>query len=183
VTLNPSLFSSELDDWNTPEVVLERVRQVAPIGLDPCSNAQSIVGALFEWRLARGEDGLVRSWGGFGLVFVNPPYGRALARWAEKIRREAESGVEIVVLVPHRTDTQWYSHLAPAVRAKCEWRGRLHHPRGVADSRQASLFGGAPERVEVDEGPAAFPSVVLYCGPKVERFAAAFETAGEVWKR
>jgi hypothetical protein len=181
--LNGGMFSSEFDDWNTPACVLERVRRVAPIGLDPCSNAQSIVRALVEFRLARGEDGLARVWDGYGLVFVNPPYGDALPMWAKKIAREAHATVEIITLVPHRTDTEWYRTMARGCSAKCEWHGRLVHPRGAADSAQASLFGGAAVAAPEKSGTAPFPSVVLYHGRRAPAFVKAFSDAGEVWTR
>jgi hypothetical protein len=181
--LNGGMFSSEFDDWNTPDVVLERVRKVGPIGLDPCSNAQSIVHAAVEWRITHGLDGLRHGWRGFGLVFCNPPYGDALLAWSRKIAREAEAGVEIITLVPHRTDTEWYRTVARACSAKCEWHGRLTHPRGAADQVQASLFGGAPVAAPEKSGTAPFPSVVLYHGRRKAAFVEAFKDAGEVWTR
>lgn len=65
------------DNWCTPEVVLERVRRIAPIGLDPCTTVDNPVGA---WRYYTPfEDGLASPWDGFGLVFVNPPYSQMKA--------------------------------------------------------------------------------------------------------
>lgn len=181
--LSTAMFSSEFDDWNTPEPVLDCVRRIGPIGLDPCSNAQSIVGALVEWRLTRGEDGLARGWGGCGLVFCNPPYGDSLPAWARKIAREASQFVEIVTLVPHRTDTEWYRTMTRGCSGKCEWHGRLTHPRGSADSAQVPLFGGAPVAAPEKSGTAPFPSVVLYHGRRTAAFVDAFAGAGEIWTR
>jgi hypothetical protein len=184
MTLGAAMFSSEFDDWNTPDPVLVCVRRIAIIGLDPFGNEQSIVGARREFRLTRGEDALLIDWRGHGLVFCNPPYGRALYACMRRIAHFAALGVEIVTLVPHRTDAAWYQDHAGSVRAKCEWRGRLAHGRGVADRRQLQLMAGAPPPAPAEgEVGAPFPSVVLYHGPRVELFAAAFADAGEIWTR
>jgi len=68
------------NDWNTPEYLLEYVRQFfgGTIGLDPCSNASSTVGAVTNFTFPE-EDGLTQPWRSGGVrgtnVFVNPPYG------------------------------------------------------------------------------------------------------------
>src|SRR6185503_18792450 len=91
-------------DWNTPSSLISAVYSFAGtdgIGLDPCSNPESVVHARVSWQLEKGDDGLTRSWTGHGLVFVNPPYGRRIGRWTTKMRR---SGAEVIGLLPARTD-------------------------------------------------------------------------------
>ena len=58
--------------WITPQDELDPVRRYAPIGLDPCTEAHNPVGAASFFT--EQDDGLVRSWAGHGLTFVNPPY-------------------------------------------------------------------------------------------------------------
>jgi len=182
------MFSSQYDDWNTPEPVLTCVRRVDEIGLDPFSNEQSIVRARTEYRLSRGQDALRLPWDGFGLVFCNPPYGDAIFDCMARIAYWGARGVEILTLVPHRTDTEWYQEHVDGVAAKCEWYGRLQHMRGVADTRQLTLLGALEPALPAKryDGPgesAPFPSVVLYHGHRIERFIEAFEDAGEIWVR
>lgn len=51
------------------------VRRIFPwIDLDPCSNANSTVGAIKTFDLA--SDGLKSDWGRNEFVYINPPYGR-----------------------------------------------------------------------------------------------------------
>lgn len=180
MSIGAALYSSEHQDWNTPECVLERVRFVGPIALDPCSNAQSIVRARIEYRLERGEDGLKLPWDVGGLIFLNPPYDDEIAAF---MRRANTCGQEVIALVPHRTDTAWYHENISNLAAKCEWRGRLKHMRGVADQRQRDMFGIAPVAAEEGDAPAPFPSVVLYWGRRVVNFTAAFAGAGAIWTR
>jgi hypothetical protein len=183
MTVAPALYSSARSDWNTPAEVLDPVRAFndgEPPGLDPCSNEQSIVGARLEWRLERGEDGLVRSWRGFGLVFVNWPYDDSLA-WARKMAEEARDGVEILGLGPARTDTEWFQSYASRADVLCFWRGRLKFGPAIADTRQPGLFGGAP-RLRAAEETAPFPSMLLYWGQRVRRFGQVFSQHGRVWR-
>lgn len=152
--MNSSLFSSKNMAWNTPSEVLDIVRTFAPIGLDPCSNERSTVRAPASFL----SGGLEVSWADYGAVFVNPPYGRALREWAEKIAYEAAKGVEIVALVPSRTDTRWFQLLAAHANVICFWKGRI-------------TFEGAPH-------PAPFPSAMIYFGPRSARFRTMFKDCG-----
>lgn len=157
--INPGLMSSVSKDWNTPIEVLNRIRQFDVIGLDPCSNEDSIVDALIEWSLP-GQDGLACNWLFCGLVYVNPPYGHQIMEWVRKMVNEASCGAEIIALVPARTDAAWWQNFATQARAICFWRGRLR-------------FLGA-------DSSAPFPSAVLYWGDRVARFKEVFQSAGWV---
>jgi hypothetical protein len=91
------------NDHRTPESVLEIIRAYAPIGLDPCSNPWSTVGARVELSKHRGDDGLAACWsaiimdqGDTATVYVNPPYGAGLILpWVHKA---ADEGIETLVL-------------------------------------------------------------------------------------
>ncbi len=158
--MNRSLLTSKRPDWNTPPEVLRRVCRVGRIALDPCGNDTSIVPARLRLTASTlGGCGLAQQWHVRGLVYVNPPYGRAIADWVNKIDFEAQVGTEIVALLPARIDTKWFAKVwrAPAL---CFWRGRI-------------TFLGA------DSG-APFPSVVAYWGQRVGRFASAFHSAGHL---
>lgn len=103
------------NDWQTPEWFLDRVRKVAPIGLDPCTTPDNPTRALRF--IAPPDDGLCVSW--FDrlkykdeLVFVNPPYGRGhMGPWSQKIIEEASRGVVILALVRGDTSTTWAHEL------------------------------------------------------------------------
>lgn len=166
--------SSEKTDWQTPEKVLDLVRQVAPIALDPCTSSDNPVGAAAfcvhpkDWTPggpAR-ADGLAQDWltiSGGGLTFVNPPYGRDIVGWVLHCAALGNLGGECVALLPSRTDTSWWHRFIapPASQVVCFWAGRL-------------TFKGAPSA-------APFPSAVVYWGPRPHRFADAFASAGAIW--
>lgn len=157
-----SMVSSKRQSWNTPDDVLRAIRRFDAIGLDPCSNSGSIVGARTEWRLERDGDSLTRDWTGHGLVFVNPPYSRWLKRWMAKC---SMSGAEVISLTPARTDTTAFQSFAFTAEAICFWAGRM-------------TFLGAT-------APAPFPSALCYWPPeggesRVERFREIFGDFGLV---
>jgi hypothetical protein len=224
--MQPALLSSERMDWNTPQVIVDGLNAMGGVALDPCSNANSIVGARVEWRLspealrleseldaakerlafwrkAKERESVTRAQAAVKvardrlegclsdinatnnglrdrwvigvhvearreafrlsefpreLVYVNPPYGSALADWAPKIAAEANSGLEIVALVPSRTDTDWFHTLWESARTTLLWKGRLK-------------FLGA-------KSAAPFPSALFYFGKREEVFIKAFADKG-----
>jgi hypothetical protein len=156
MTINPGLMSSANPSWNTPPEVLDLVRKLGPIGLDPCSNPTSIVGARDAWEF--NDDGLNRPWADHGIVYVNPPYGREIVWWVAKAEREARLGAEIVALLPSRTDARWWQKHVTTADALVFWAGRLR-------------FLGAPSS-------APFPSAVAYWGPRWLTFLSVFGERG-----
>jgi hypothetical protein len=160
--LNTALFSSEKASWNTPENIVRLVRALGPVVLDPCSNADSIVGAASFYDGSSLEMcGLSNSWAvGDGLVYVNPPYGAEIAKWLQKCVTEAENGVEIVALLPARTDTKWWQDYVTKATCVLFWKGRLQF-LGAASS-------------------APFPSAIVYWGCAPDQFAAVFGNYGWV---
>ncbi len=117
------------DDWRTPTSVLDRVRMIGPIGLDPCGNADNSTGAriVYSGPDGNGIDGLATSWNVLRLgeiCFDNWPYSDGMG-WAEKMVAEARRGVPIIGLGPARVDTAWWRVATTATSAITCWRGRM----------------------------------------------------------
>lgn len=162
---NEILTSSASADWNTPPEIIRLAREIGGgrIALDPCSNAWSVVGADLEYRMAEGLDGLARDWtddAEGGLVYVNPPYGRELAKWSPKVVAEAEKGAEILACVFAKTDTGWFRSMAAA--ASCV----AFLPRRLRFTLHGKVLDAATH-----------PSALLYFGRSVHRAARAIERA------
>lgn len=166
--------SSVKHDWRTPKSLVALVRSAlnGTIDLDPCAGARTKIGRR---NVTAARDGLSIPWS--GSVYVNPPYGRALAHWiAKAIEESARSRTRgaltrprdraatppgawgIIVLIPARTDTRAFHAAAAAASSACLLRGRLR-------------FIGAP-------APAPFPSVLFYFGSYPARFDAVFASHG-----
>lgn len=168
------------EHWCTPEPFLERVRRIAPIGLDPCSCPASRTRAELEiwlngtreqksWatveeaRHVQIDDGLAFDWAGHGLVYVNPPYGTEIQLWALCLEARAGEGVEIVALLPSRTDARWWHNLTDCAQAGCFVKGRVQFDNPPPGS---------------DGGGSNVPSFVGYWGHRPERFLEAFGDYG-----
>lgn len=120
--------------WTTPAKVLDRLRGMGNVVLDPCWNPHAKTHPLIAadgTQLWRREDvtkpfmvpvpgtvgdGLKLNWVSVGgLVFVNPPYDAgAMALWSAHIAEQARRGCEIIPLVAARSSTLWYKTLMEA---------------------------------------------------------------------
>lgn len=149
-----TMLSSDVQTFNTPEVVLKALESLGPIGLDPCSNETSIVNARVSWTVVENGLGLI-SWehtAAGALIYVNPPFNE-LPEWVRRIIAEAAHGAEIVLCAPARVDTQWFAACLEAGGTAALWKGRITF-RGAANS-------------------APFPLALIYFGPRVQIFRSA----------
>lgn len=124
--MNPALHSSAKRTWQTPDEVLEVVRQVGPIGLDPCTVTSNPTGA--EQFLCPDENGLDFNWRLLScgrLVYCNPPYGREVAEWADQAIEEGEAGCPLILLVAARPGSRWCQRVMASADVLCFWRGRI----------------------------------------------------------
>lgn len=154
------LYSSTTSEWNTPRHIVDRVLSVlGSIDLDPCSNSETDPNIPAKAQYTKCKDGLRHEW--TGRVYMNPPYGRELGAWVDKLHDayRTRQVTEAIALLPARTDTQWFR----ALRAypKCFVAGRLK-------------FGDA-------RNSAPFPSMVVYLGDRLNRFARAFMSLGDIY--
>lgn len=154
-------YSSDTYEWYTPTEIIECVlRVLGEINLDPCSNeGEPNIPALSHFTVR--DDGLAQNW--FGRVYMNPPYGRVISLWAEKLNTEfiRSHVIEAIALVPARTDTDWFRLFRDC--AICFIDGRL---------RFSGMNNSAP-----------FPSAAIYFGKDISKFDVAFRDMGDVWVR
>lgn len=160
-------------DFNTPPWFLNLVRQIAPIGLDPCGNKHSLVAAQTTYTVE--TDGLAHPWRRHGLVFMNPPHSQSphnIEPWIQKVQEEfaipphyhdtpADS---FLGLVPSKTGPAWFQSIAPLCSGRCFMRGRIRFWQAGAETPQTGKFD----------------NLVLYIGPSFGRFCTIFESYGWV---
>lgn len=97
-------FSSETDQWATPQDFFDRLDEKFRFTLDVCAdrtNAKCI--QFFD----EDDDGLSQDWGR-NICWMNPPYGRGIIHWMRKAYEASQQGATVVCLVPARTDTRWW---------------------------------------------------------------------------
>lgn len=123
------MTSSDSPEWYSPPHIVEIATVfLGAIDLDPSWHPASPVKAAITYTKA--DDGLSREW--HGKVYLNPPYGREIDGWIEKLVAEHEAGnvTEAIALLPARTDTEWWRRLDAFPR--CE---RTPHLRELAKRR------------------------------------------------
>lgn len=99
------VFSSQTDEWATPQWLFDELDAEFHFDLDPCATNENHKCAKYY---TKADDGLTKNWGGWS-VFCNPPYGRQIGKWVRKAYEEAKKPqTTVVLLVPARTDTKWF---------------------------------------------------------------------------
>lgn len=120
-------------DWITPREILSAL---GTFDLDPCTPV------VMPWQTAAkrftvDDDGLAQGW--FGRVWLNPPYGREIDAWMERMAKHRVG----TALIFARTETAfWHNHIWPHATAILFLKGRLHFH--YPDGRRAKANAGAP---------------------------------------
>lgn len=99
------MFSSETDQWATPQDFFDELNAEFNFTLDPCATKENAKCAKY---FTVEDDGLKQDWQG-ETVFCNPPYGREIGKWVKKCYEESKKpGTTVVMLIPARTDTSYF---------------------------------------------------------------------------
>lgn len=156
-------------DFNTPPWFLDLVEGLGPIGLDPCSNATSLVKSRKAYTIE--TNGLAHAWFGEGLVFMNPPHSHSphnIEPWMEKahddfitlgIHRNTRD--QFVGLVPAKTDTAWFHDYGVPFH-KMFLRGRMKFWQRGKETEETGKFA----------------HLVLYAGHQPDLFKHLFREHG-----
>jgi phage N-6-adenine-methyltransferase len=102
--LTQGLFTSRTEEWETPEYVFLALKKEFDFQIDVCATSENAKCKVF---FDKSVDGLKREWSPFR-CWMNPPYGRDIARWMKKAFTESQRGALVVCLIPSRTDTRWW---------------------------------------------------------------------------
>lgn len=109
--------AAKSDTWLTPPHILE---PLGPFDLDPCT-PEAMPWQTARHRFTPADDGLSQAW--FGRVWLNPPYGRALADWLDRMARHGRG----TALIFARTETEaFHRHVWKQASALLFLQGRLH---------------------------------------------------------
>lgn len=87
MALNKALFSSDKEDWATPQDFFDSLNEEFHFNLDPCADPEN---AKCDRFFTKEENGLSKDWGG-SCVFCNPPYGRkTTGEWKRNFKQLPE---------------------------------------------------------------------------------------------
>jgi phage N-6-adenine-methyltransferase len=79
MTITEGMFSSQTDEWATPQDFFDKWNKEFDFTLDPCATPENAKCARY---FTKEQDGLAQSW--TGRVWMNPPYGREISKWVRK---------------------------------------------------------------------------------------------------
>lgn len=135
--INPGLFTSNSDDYGTPQKLFDELNAEFNFDVDVCASAEN---AKCPRYFSKAEDGLSQNWSDFRMCYMNPPYGRQIGIWVQKAYETSLKGSTVVCLLPARTDTKWFHDYC--------LKGEIRFLRG---------------RLKFNDGknPAPFPSMIV----------------------
>lgn len=86
--INNALYTSNSEEWATPQDIFDKLDAEFHFTLDPCSTDEN---AKCVKHFTKEQDGLLQDWGR-ETVFCNPPYGRSIWKWCKKCYLHATGG-------------------------------------------------------------------------------------------
>lgn len=106
--INSGLFTSNKDDWETPQTLFNKLDEEFNFSIDLCANK---INHKKDRYYSISDSTFKHSWDN-EIGFLNPPYGRDIDRF---IKKAYESKGIIVCLIPSRTDTKyWHNYVMKA---------------------------------------------------------------------
>lgn len=121
------------DTWITPKYIID---DLGPFDLDPCTPPE------MPWKtagrmLTKKDDGLKSEWS--GSIWMNPPYGREMEKWLEKLSHH-DNGIALIFA---RTETKAFiNHVWEKATSILFIYGRLYFHK--PDGTKAKGNSGAP---------------------------------------
>ena len=144
MSINQGLFTSDTDEWETPQSFFDELNEEFHFETDICATAENAKCNGFYNKLT---NALTKQWE--GICWMNPPYGRKITDWVKKAYESSQAGSTVVCLLPSRTDTKWFHDYC--IKGEIRFiKGRLK-------------FGGA-------KWNAPFPSMVVIFKPKDSKY-------------
>lgn len=117
---NEVMFSSNNQNWETPIELFYRLNNEFNFTLDVCALPET---AKCKNYFTPEIDGLKQNWAPH-ICWMNPPYDDIIS-WIKKAYEESLKGALVVVLVPSRTDTKWFTEYAMKANEIRFIKGRL----------------------------------------------------------
>ena len=125
--------------WGTPRALFADLDREFKFDLDACAAPWNAKCSRF---FTRQQDALQHEWR--GRVFMNPPYGRGLARWVAKAHELAQQGARIVCLLPAFTESAWWHRYVVEATDVRFLRGRLKFESSPDAPKYSPRGGVAP---------------------------------------
>ena len=96
-------FKSESEEWTTPDSIFVPLNDEFHFTIDVAGSKDN---AKCPNYYSKEDDALTKEWR--GICWLNPPYGPNLPKWIKKAWDEAKKGATVVMLLPARTNTNYW---------------------------------------------------------------------------
>jgi len=126
-------------EWYTPKEIFEELR-FPEFDLDPASpGADKVPWLPAKKHYTKSDNGLRLPWTGF--VWLNPPFGRKhnVTRWLEKMENHRNG----IVLLPARTETDWFQYYCRRADAVAFRWGRINFVDENMKRQKGNVIGSA----------------------------------------
>ena len=155
-------------EWFTPPEILIPVRALfgGRIDLDPCTTENNPTGAM-SFYTKQDYAAALTAWTCYDSVFCNPPYGKEMYDWIERVVTTASYGTQAVLLLAASSrwdQAKWQRIFSPALSAMCMPIGRVKFLNS--------------EGVRKKNNP--YPSLLFFYNTPVDDVARNFQDLGKV---
>lgn len=162
------------DCWRTPPEILALVRELGPIGLDPCTAPDNPTGAKAGYTVdepapAHGGDWSLEGTAPGDVTYCNWPYS-INGVWARRVIEHAAvavpQGRHVIGLANASVGSAWFGEITRAATATCltDQRLKFLDPLPPHAPTQGNQWGTG----------------IWYFGPEPDRFAAIFSRIGTI---
>lgn len=136
IAISEALYSSKKVEWETPQPIFDFINKEWHFDVDVCALPEN---AKCDTYYTPDQDGLKQIW--LGVCWMNPPYGRDIAKWMRKAYNTAKSNHGTVVALVHaRTDTKWWHDYAMKATYIIFIKGRLKFGNAATSCPFPSCF-------------------------------------------
>ena len=135
MTFTGALFSTNSNEWETPQDLFVHYNKLFKFNLDVCASSANNKCIRY---FSKSDNGLGRTWSRCN--WMNPPYGRQIILWVKKAYEESLSGNTTVCLLPARTDTRWWHDYVLKADSIYFIKGRLKFKQNKKEPRCTAPF-------------------------------------------
>jgi len=96
--------SLESTVWGTPPEIFNPINKEFGFTLDVCAIAENAKAVRFFTPI---DNGLKQPWDN-EVCWCNPPYGKEVKDWCKKALVQSKKGTTTVLLIPCKTNTNWW---------------------------------------------------------------------------
>jgi phage N-6-adenine-methyltransferase len=152
MTVDKALFSSDSDEWGTPQDLFDVLNTEFRFTLDVAASDDN---HKCERYFTQATDGLKQSWSN-ERCWLNCPYS-GCADWMAKAYAESQAGALVVCLIPSRTDTRyWHEFVMQASQIRFI-KGRLKFEMPGQPKSNSAPF---PSAIVVFGGVKSWPNAI-----------------------